>query len=174
MAEIQYDALFNNITVVHFSIMEWSISFNSNKGIVYALLCEQIVFYLMRLTHVWDTMSGNTLGTTILHNLEYCQAGEKILSVTSSVFHIWLRLSFMFTRGSSAVPSAVGDHLFATGPVPLATYLETRYCGEYSKEAKETRSKGDKSVSQSNKIIWFYVSNTHLMQTLSQNNALCL
>lgn len=85
---------------------------------------------------------------------------------SSSVFSIWLLVSFMFTKGSSAILTAVGDHLFAIGLFPLATCFETRHCGDYSKEARRTKSRGDKSVKQSHMV-------TFPLQQLASDRLLC-
>lgn len=60
----------------------------------------------------------------------------------------------MFTTGSSAILTAVGDHLFAIGLFPVATCLKTCCCADHSKEATRTKSRGDKSVKQSHMVIF--------------------
>lgn len=74
----------------------------------------------------------------------------------------------MFTAGSSTILTAVGDHLFAIGLFPLATCLETRPCEDYSKEAKWTKSRGDKSVKQSHGYL-FHLGDSHLMEHWALN-----
>ena len=125
------------------------------------LLCTQRVLYLSWLTHDWDTNIENTFATTMLHNIEHhptedVRASSSTYSSkpinSSSVFSIWLLLSFMFTTGSSTILTAVGDHLFAIGPFPLATRFWNPPLrrlfkgGKVNKEAEVT--------SQSNNVTW--------------------
>lgn len=157
----------------HTKLFGSSSSLGTKDWYLWFLFSKQRLLYGSLLTHNRDT---NTFATTALHNLEYHHSGAEVYKPcfqpmhpllpikSSSVFSIWLPLSFMFTTGSSTILTAVGDHLFAMGLFPLATCFKSSSVWRLFKGGKVNKEKR-RQVSQTVSHGYLSTSATHIWQS---------